>query len=96
MAFVFAVPLGMSTAALVTSSTLVIQQRTDPRMRSRVLALTTVLFLGSKPLGGPITGLVGDAAGALWANLYGALIAAAVVAAAVMYSRTVRSRDLKC
>ena len=94
MAFVFAVPLGMSTAALVTSSTLVIQQRTDPRMRSRVLALTTVLFLGSKPLGGPITGLVGDAAGALWANLYGALVAAAVVAAAVMYSRTVRSRDL--
>jgi predicted MFS family arabinose efflux permease len=90
MAFVFAVPLGMSTAAFVTSSTLVIQQRTDPGMRSRVLALTTVLFLGSKPLGGPITGLVGDAAGALWANLYGAVVAAAAVAVALMYSRMVR------
>ena len=95
LAFAFAIPLGMSTAAFVTSSTLVIQQRTDPGMRSRVLALTTVLFLGSKPLGGPITGLVGDAAGAVWANLYGALVAAAVVAATVMYSRTVRFRDLK-
>lgn len=90
MAFVFAVPLGMSTAAFVTSSTLVIQQRTDPGMRSRVLALTTVLFLGSKPLGGPITGLVGDAAGALWANLYGAVVAAAAVAVALLYSRVVR------
>lgn len=94
LAFACAVPLGMSTAAFVTSSTVVIQQGTDPGIRSRVLALTTVLFLGSKPLGGPITGLVGDAAGAVWANLYGALVAAAVVAAAVMYSRTVRSRDL--
>lgn len=93
LAFACAVPLGMSTAAFVTSFTVVIQQGTDPGIRSRVLALTTVLFLGSKPLGGPITGLVGDAAGAVWANLYGALVAAAVVAAAVMYSRTVRSRD---
>lgn len=90
LAFAFAVPLGMSTAAFVTSSTLVIQQRTDPSVRSRVLALTTVLFLGSKPLGGPITGLVGDTAGAVWANLYGAVVAAAVVAAALLYSRVVR------
>lgn len=89
MAFAFAVPLGMSTAAFVTSSTLVIQQRTDPGIRSRVLALTTVLFLGSRPLGGPITGLVGDTAGAVWANLYGAIVAAVVVAASLLYSRTV-------
>ena len=93
-AFVLAVPLGMSTATFVTSSTLVIQQRTDPGMRSRVLALTTVLFLGSKPLGGPITGLIGDAAGAVWANLYGAIVAAVVVAVALMYSRIVRSRNV--
>ena len=89
MALAFAVPLGMSTAAFVTSSTLVIQQRTDPGIRSRVLALTTVLFLGSRPLGGPITGLVGDTAGAVWANLYGAIVAAAVVAASLLYTRTV-------
>ena len=93
LAFAFAVPLGMATAAFVTSCTLVIQQRTDPGMRSRVLALTTVLFLGSKPLGGPITGLVGDTAGAVWANLYGAIVAAVVVAAALLYSRTLGSRD---
>lgn len=89
MAFAFAVPMGMSTAAFVTSSTLVIQQRTDPGIRSRVLALTTVLFLGSRPLGGPITGLVGDTAGAVWANLYGAIVAAVVVAASLLYLRVV-------
>ena len=81
-ALVFSVPLGMAIAALVTSSTVVFQQRTDPRLRSRMLALSTVLFLGSRPLGGPITGLVGDAAGAVWANLYGAVISAVAVTAA--------------
>ena len=94
LAFAFAVPLGMSTAAFVTSTTVVIQQGTDPAIRSRVLALTSVLFLGSKPLGGPITGVVGDAAGAVWANLYGAVVAAAVVGGALLYSRTVGSRKL--
>jgi hypothetical protein len=48
-------------------------------MRSRVLALISVIFLGSTPIGGPITGIIGDASGALWANLYGALIIGGVL-----------------
>jgi len=93
LAFVFAVPLGMATAAFVNASTLVIQQRTDPGMRSRVLALTTVMFLGSKPLGGPVTGLIGDTAGAVWANLYGAVVAAVAVVVAVALTRKVVTRQ---
>ena len=91
-AFIFAVPLGMATSAFVNASTVVIQQQTHPRMRSRVLALSTVLFLGSRPLGGPITGIIGDTAGAVWANLYGAIITAVVVVVALAASRTVTLR----
>ena len=91
-AFVFAVPLGMAAAVFVNASTVVIQQRTDPRMRSRVLALATVLFLGSRPLGGPITGIIGDTAGAVWANLYGAVITAVALVVALAVSRTVLAR----
>ena len=90
--FVFAVPLGMASAVFVNASTVVIQQQTHPRMRSRVLALCTVLFLGSRPLGGPVTGIIGDTAGAVWANLYGAIITAVVVVAALAASRTVVRR----
>jgi MFS family permease len=76
MVAVFA--FGAATATFANSSTIVVQQRIDPSMRSRALALTSVLFIGSTPVGGPITGVIGDAAGALWANLYGALITIAV------------------
>ena len=96
--FVFSVPFGIAIAALVTTSTVVLQQRTDPHLRGRMLALSTVVFLGSRPLGGPITGLIGDAAGAVWANLYGAVITAAAAAAAIAVFRTVgsRRRSLSC
>ena len=86
-AFLFAVPLGMAVAAFVNTATVVIQQGSDPGMRSRILAFTTVLFLGSRPLGGPMTGVIGDTAGAVWANLYGALATAVAVAVAVVISR---------
>ena len=91
-AFFFAVPMGMASAAFVNAATVFIQQHTNPRMRSRLLALTSVLFLGSRPLGGPITGIVADTAGAVWANLYGAIITAIVVAAALAATWTFVSR----
>jgi len=89
MAFALVVPLGLTSTAFINSSTVLIQQRTDSAMRSRILALTSVLFLGSTPIGGPITGAVGDVFGALWANLYGALIAgaAAVLGGALLLIR---------
>ena len=91
VAFLLAVPVGMATAAFVSASTVVIQQRTDPRIRSRVLALTTVLFLGSKPVGGPITGVVGDTAGAVWATLYGAIITGLAVVVVLAVHRRINS-----
>lgn len=91
-AFLFAVPLGMAVAAFVNAATVVIQQGSDPGMRSRILALTTVLFLGSRPLGGPVTGVIGDTAGAVWANLYGALVTAAAVVVAVVIFRRLAGR----
>lgn len=91
-ALVFSVPLGMAIAVLVTSSTVLLQQRTDPRLRSRMLALSTVVFLGSRPLGGPLTGVIGDAAGAVWANLYGAVASAVAVLAAAVFYRAAAAR----
>ena len=77
MAFVLVIVFGLTATAFVNSSNNVVQERIDPGMRSRALALTSVLFIGSTPIGGPITGIIGDTAGALWANLYGAIIAGA-------------------
>ena len=51
-------------------------------MRGRLLALTAVAFLGSTPIGGPITGVIGDAVGASWALAYGSVIALVTAAGA--------------
>jgi MFS family permease len=81
-AFVVIVPLGLGGAGFITAANVVFQDRTRPDMRSRVLALTAVAFLGSTPIGAPITGFVGDRFGAAWSLLYGSLIAVICLVAA--------------
>ena len=48
----------VSSIAFMTTSTAIVQLRSDPSMRGRVLALQAIVFLGSTPIGGPILGWV--------------------------------------
>lgn len=89
LALIMVVPLGFGLTSFLNSANIIVQQRTRPEIRSRVLALLGVLFLGSTPIGGPITGLVGDAYGAVWANLYGAIIAGLAIAVGLAAIRLV-------
>lgn len=84
LSFAFAAIMGMGSTAFINGMTIHVQQQTDPAVRGRVLALTTVLFQGSTPIGAPITGAIGDAWGAVWANLYGAIAALLFVAAGLV------------
>lgn len=56
--------VGFTSIAFMTATTAIAQVRADPRMHGRVLALQTVLLIGTTPVGGPIMGAVADAAGA--------------------------------
>ena len=84
VAFILVVPMGIGLTSFLNSSNVIVQQRTRPEIRSRVIALLSVIFLGSTPIGGPITGVIGDLYGAIWANLYGALVAGAVSVLALL------------
>jgi MFS family permease len=72
-------PLGFGGTGLVASMTGISQQKTSPAMRSRLLALQSVAFLGSTPIGGPITGFIGDNVGIEWSLAYGGIITLAVL-----------------
>jgi MFS family permease len=52
--------IGAASIAFMTTSTAVIQYRAAPEMRGRVLALQTMVFLGSTPIGGPLLGAIID------------------------------------
>lgn len=64
IAFPLGFLVGVASITFLTTSTAIVQMKSDPSMRGRVLALQAILFLGSTPIGGPILGVVCDVFGA--------------------------------
>ncbi len=73
LSVVAVIPVGAATIFLVSGANSLIQLKADPTMRGRALALTTVVFLGSTPIGGPIAGYVSEHFGAPAGLLMGAV-----------------------
>jgi MFS family permease len=76
-------------AAGVNSS---LQLAVEPAMRGRVMALYSVVFLGSTPIGAPIAGWLSEAAGPRTGMLLGAI--AALVAAAAAQGASARQNPI--
>ena len=52
--------IGATGILYMTSSTAIVQVQADPRLHGRVLALQTVLLVGTAPVGGPFLGWLAD------------------------------------
>jgi MFS family permease len=76
-------------AAGVNSS---LQLAVEPAMRGRVMALYSVVFLGSTPIGAPIAGWLSESAGPRTGLLLGAI--AALVAAAAARGASARQNPV--
>ena len=63
VAFPIVLTVGMTSIMYMTATTSIVQVRADPRMHGRVLALQTVLLIGTTPIGGPALGALADALG---------------------------------
>jgi MFS family permease len=87
VALLWSLPLGIGGGAFISAGNGIAQQESPPDMRGRLLALTAVAFLGSTPIGGPITGVIGDQIGAEWSLAYGSLIALATAIGAAAFLR---------
>jgi MFS family permease len=74
------VAVGFCSIGFTSLGNASLQLATAAEMRGRVMALWTVAFLGSTPIGGPLIGAIGEHAGPRWALTLGA--AAALAAAA--------------
>ena len=57
------VPLGAASVTFAASVNSALQLAVAPAMRGRVMALYSVVFLGSTPIGGPLTGWLAGAVG---------------------------------
>lgn len=77
---------GAASITFLATGSSSLQLASDPRFRGRVMALWTVAFLGSTPLGAPVVGAISEHLGprlALGAGAAAALLAAAVGAVAL-------------
>ncbi len=77
--FALAVIVGFFYFATVTSLLTVLQRRVDERTRGRVMALWTMAFGGTVPIGGLVAGPLIDATSITLVALVGAVVAAALI-----------------
>ena len=66
---------GATSVAFLSTGNSTLQLSADPRFRGRVMALWTVAFFGTTPLGGPVVGSVAEHLGARYGLLLGGLAA---------------------
>ena len=80
IAYPLALLVGFASVWFMTASTAMMQLRSDPRMRGRVLALQAIVLIGTTPVGGPLLGYVSDAFGARAGVVLGGVAAIAAAA----------------
>ena len=85
--------VGVSSILYVTSTTAIVQVEADPSMHGRVLAIQTVLLVGTAPIGGPLLGALADALGARAPIIVGGLACLASAAWAWMARQRARSTE---
>ncbi len=82
----FSIPTGLAMLTMITSANATIQITTDERMRGRVMALYSMIFMGSTPIGSPIIGWVGESFGARWSILVGGIASLLIAVAAGLWA----------
>ncbi|WP_428639430.1 MFS transporter [Schaalia sp.] len=70
---ILSIPAGLAALTMITAANAAIQITTDESMRGRVMALYTMIFLGSTPIGSPTIGWIGEVFGARWSLLAGGI-----------------------
>ena len=87
-AIVALAPLGFASVTFAAGVNSTLQLGASPAMRGRVMALYSVVFLGSTPIGGPIVGWLAEVAGPrAGLVLAGTAALAAAVGGAIAFAR---------
>ena len=77
------VAVGFFSSWFLSQTNAMLQIKSAPEMRGRVMSLWSVAFLGTTPIGGPIVGYIGEVFGPRWGLAIGGI--AAVLAGAMVY-----------
>lgn len=87
LAFCALIIVGFFSINFTSLGNVTLQLESAPTMQGRVMALWSVAFLGTTPIGGPLIGAIGEHAGPRWGLAVGG---AAALAAAALGLRAIR------
>lgn len=93
LALVFLAPMGAAGVAFIALANALLQLHSSGHMRGRVMALWAIVFLGSTPIGAPLTGIVAAQFGARVALGMGAVAALAAAVGGALALRRVRRQE---
>jgi MFS family permease len=93
VACVAATALGGVGVAYMSSTTAIVQLQPDRAMIGRVIALQTILQVGTTPIGGPVLGFIADSAGPKAPVLVGSIAALAAAALGLVSARRQLTRS---
>jgi MFS family permease len=88
------VPLGAASVTFAAGVNSTLQLSAAPAMRGRVMALFSIVFMGSTPIGGPIVGAISGAWDARAALALGGVAALATGAGAALAFRRFQPREV--
>jgi MFS family permease len=84
------VPMGGASVLFIATANSLLQLNSSGVMRGRVMALWAMVFLGSTPIGAPLTGLLAGHAGARLTLAAAGLATLACAVAAALVLRRIR------
>jgi MFS family permease len=87
VAFPVVALVGGASVAYMTATTALAQLQANRQMVGRVLALQTVLLIGTTPVGGPVLGVIADAVGGRAPVLIGGIAALLAAALGLFFTR---------
>ncbi len=88
--------VGAAAVLFISTTNALLQVNAPDAMRGRVMSLWSIVFLGSTPIGGPVTGLIVRGFGVRWAVAVGGVAALATAAGAALALRHRRIAEGCC
>ena len=80
------VPIGFCTVTTMVTANTLVQTSLAPGIRGRVMALWMLVVMGGTPVIGPVIGWIGDAWGARWTLLIGAIATGIAFVIGLLYA----------
>jgi MFS family permease len=93
LALALLVPMGAAGIAFIALANSLLQLHSSGQMRGRVMALWAIVFLGSTPIGAPLTGLVAEHFGARASLGMGAVAALLAALGGTLALRRIRREE---